>query len=90
MCKDRDVLKDYLSGRESEVVDLMLTLFSQEEIWDMHVRSRKKEAAKEAAVRTTIEEGRYFCASREGTAERIIGKFNISQDDIDDLIKRYW
>jgi len=36
MCKDRDVLKEYLSGRESEVVDLMLTLFSQEEIWDMH------------------------------------------------------
>lgn len=42
ICKDRDVLKEYLSGRESEVVDIMLTLFGQEEVWDMHVRSREK------------------------------------------------
>lgn len=27
ICKDRDVLKEYLSGRESEVVNIMLTLF---------------------------------------------------------------
>ena len=32
ICKDSDVLKEYLSGRESEVVDIMITLFSQEEI----------------------------------------------------------
>ncbi len=94
MCKDRDVLKQYLSGRESEVVDLMLTLFSQEEIWDMHIKSEKKKAAekaaKKAAIRTTIEEGRHFGASREVTAERIREKFNISKDDAEHMIKIYW
>ena len=90
MCKDRDVLKQYLSGRESEVVDLMLTLFSQEEIWDMHIKSEKKKAAEKAAIRTTIEEGRHFGASREVTAERIREKFNISKDDAEHMIKIYW
>lgn len=42
ICKDRDVLKEYLSGRESEVADIMITLFSQEEVWDMRVRSKEK------------------------------------------------
>ncbi|KAI4451518.1 hypothetical protein C823_006078 [Eubacterium plexicaudatum ASF492] len=77
------MLKEYLSGRESEVVDLMITLFSQEEIWDMHVRSREKEAA----VRTMIEDGRYFGASREATVERLREKFNLSQDDADNMVK---
>ena len=86
ICKDRDVLKEYLSGRESEVVGLMITLFSQEEIWDMHMRSREKEVA----VRTMIEDGRYFGASREATAERLREKFDLSQDDADNMIKKYW
>lgn len=52
ICRDRNILKKYLEGRESEVVDIMFTLFSQEEIWDMQVRSAKKEAAEKAAVET--------------------------------------
>lgn len=34
----------------------MITLFSQEDIWDMRERSVKKEAA----VRATIEEDRHY------------------------------
>ena len=52
ICRDRNVLKKYLEGRESEVVDIMLTLFSQEEIWDMQIRSKEKEAAEKATVET--------------------------------------
>lgn len=52
ICRDRNILKKYLEGRESEVVDIMFTLFSQEEVWDMQMRSREKEAAEKAAVET--------------------------------------
>lgn len=45
---------------------------------------------KEAAVRATIEEGRHYGASRERMAERIREKFSISQNDADDMLKRYW
>ncbi len=38
ICKDRDVLKKYLQSRESEAVDIMITLFSFEEILDGYVQ----------------------------------------------------
>ena len=32
ICKDRNVLKEYLENREKEVVDMMMTLFDDEQI----------------------------------------------------------
>ena len=32
ICKDRNVLKEYLENREQEVVDIMMTLFDDEQI----------------------------------------------------------
>ena len=48
-----------------------------------------KEAAEKAAIRTAVEEGSHYGASKEGTAERIREKFNISQNEADDMIKIY-
>ncbi len=48
-----------------------------------------KEAAEKAAIRTAVEEGRHYGASKKGTAERIREKFNISQNEADDMIKIY-
>lgn len=61
ICKNRNVLKKYLESRESEVVDIMITLFSDEEIWDMNLKSEKREAAKEAekeAVKKIVSDGK--------------------------------
>lgn len=63
ICMDRNVLKEYLAGRE---------------------------AAKEASIRTTIEEGRHFGASRESTAARLREKFSISKKAADLMMERYW
>lgn len=48
------MLKKYLESRKSDVVDLMLTLFSQEEIWDMHVRNERKQAVNEAMKKEAV------------------------------------
>lgn len=86
ICRDRNVLRKYLESRESEVVDIMITLFSQEEVWDMQVRSREKEAS----IKTMIEEGKYYGASEQEIAERLKERFNISQDDADRTVKEYY
>ena len=46
ICKDRDVLKEYLLSREKEVVDMMMTLFDEEQVMRAYVESEKKEAEK--------------------------------------------
>jgi hypothetical protein len=51
ICKDRDVLKEYLESREKEVVTIMGKLFDTEEImeiyWKDKERTFKEEYAKE-------------------------------------------
>lgn len=86
ICRDRNVLKKYLEGRESEVVNIMLTLFSQEEVWDMRVRSETKTAV----IKTMIEDSKYFGASKQDTVLRLRERFNMTQDQADEMIKEYW
>ena len=49
ICKNENLLKEYLESREKEVVGIMMALFDQEEVFDTYVKSERKEAAREAA-----------------------------------------
>ena len=39
ICKDKNVLKEYLESQEREVVDIMMTLYDEEEIMRSYIRS---------------------------------------------------
>ena len=49
ICCKKDILKEYLESREKEVVDIMMTLFSQEYAIDAYAEEIRQESAKEAA-----------------------------------------
>lgn len=49
ICKDRDVLQEFLAGREKEVISIMMALFDEEKIMRTHIASERREAAREAA-----------------------------------------
>ncbi|MCM1126406.1 MAG: hypothetical protein NC429_08025 [Lachnospiraceae bacterium] len=51
ICKDRNVLKEYLESREQEVVDIMMTLFDDEQILKAYTKDIEKETARETAER---------------------------------------
>ena len=44
ICKDRNVLKEYLESREKEVIDIMVALYNEQEVMERYVASEKKEA----------------------------------------------
>ena len=44
VCKDKDILREYLDNHESEVVDIMMSLFDKEEIIAAYLEDEKKEA----------------------------------------------
>ena len=54
ICKDRDVLRKFLAGREKEVISIMMALFDEEKIMRTHIASERREAAREA-VRGGVE-----------------------------------
>jgi DNA-directed RNA polymerase specialized sigma24 family protein len=55
ICKDQNILRDYLKKQEKEVVSIMMTLYNQEELLEEYVAYREKEAAKEAAEKAAKE-----------------------------------
>jgi len=52
ICKDRNVLKEYLSGREQEVVDMMMELYDEQEVLRSYVESERYEAENVTKIET--------------------------------------
>ncbi len=79
VCKDRNVLKEYLETREQEVVDIMMTLFDDEQILKAYAKdiedNTARKTAKETARKTATE-----------TAERMIKKGKMPLEEIADYI----
>lgn len=51
ICKDRNVLKEYLENKEQEVVDIMMTLFDDEQILEAYAEEIKNGEARKTAER---------------------------------------
>lgn len=51
ICKNRNVLKDYLESKEQEVVDIMMTLFDDEQILKAYAKDIEDSTARETAER---------------------------------------
>lgn len=56
ICKDKNILKEYLESRESEVIDIMMTLYDEEKI--MRTReNRIRQEEREKGIQTGIQQG---------------------------------
>ena len=71
ICKDRNVLKKYLESKEQEVVDMMMTLFDDEQILKAYTKDIKDDATKET--------------ERE-TAKKMIKKGKMTLEEIADCV----
>ena len=52
ICKDRNVLKEYLENKEQEVVDIMMTLFDDEYVLEAYAKEREDNATLREAKNT--------------------------------------
>lgn len=52
ICKERNVLKEYLSSREKEVVDMLMELYDEQEVIKSYVESERYEAENSANIKT--------------------------------------
>lgn len=50
ICKDRNILREYLLDREKEVVTIMMSLFDEEQIMKSFIKSERYDLAREKAV----------------------------------------
>lgn len=80
ICKDRNVLKEYLEIREKEVVDIMRFLYDDDELMEMYKESIRTEARDEG-LREGLREGKESAALRMLKA----GKYDI--EEIADILE---
>lgn len=86
ICKSKDVLKEYLEGKESEVIDIMMQLYDQEEIMRVYLRSERKDAA----IQTAVEMCQEFGVSFAETVDKVAKKFSMSHERAEGEVKEYW
>jgi hypothetical protein len=75
ICKNRNILKEYLESREKEVVDMMMTLFDDEQILKAYTKDIRETAEREAVRETAIE-----------TATQMIKKGKLSLEEIAEYV----
>ena len=72
ICKDRNVLSEYLSGREKEVINIMMGLFDQEKAVEQFGNEKKEEGRAEGKLEGKMEAAINMKA--EGLPESMIAK----------------
>ena len=72
ICQDRNVLKEYLSGREKEVINIMMGLFDQEKAVEQFGNEKKEEGREEGKLESKKEAAINMKA--EGLPESMIAK----------------
>jgi hypothetical protein len=98
ICKNEDVLKEYLEKRESEVVTIMMTLFDTEYIFNTYVEDLERNAEKKGekkgeikgAIYSMIETCQELGETLEDTIKRVAKKFNLSQSEAEAKVKEHW
>ena len=86
ICKNENILKEYLESRESEVVDIMMQLYDREEIMRIHDIGVARDSAIRAIVETYQELGMTFIDA----VEKVAAKFALSQEKAEKEVKEYW
>lgn len=72
ICKDKNVLKEYLENREKEVVDMLMTLFDEEQILKNHDANLTREVLS-ANIKSIMNKLAY-------TAEEAMDLLNVPED----------
>ncbi len=86
ICKDKNVLMEYLETREKEVIDIMTALYDEQEVVDRHIESR----IREANIQTTVEDFQLFGKTIAEAIDIIIKKYKLSKDEAEEKVKKYW
>ena len=86
ICKSNNILKKYLENQEKEVIDIMVTLYSQEEVFRDYVASEKFSSEVKGIVELSRELGRSF----EDTVAYVSKKFDVPDEIIQRKVSSFW
>ena len=97
ICKDANVLKEYLESREGEVITMMMTLFDHEQIMKNHdARIRREEREKatkkanEQAIANIVTIYKQVDGSMDAAIQNVMIMYGYSKEDATAIVQKYW
>ena len=87
ICKDRNVLREYLESREKEVVDIMMVLYDNEEIMRSYLESERHEARLEGGYEANIKTAERLLKMKKLSFEEIAVGSGLSVEEIEELAR---
>ena len=87
ICKDKNVLKEYLESREEEVVDMLMTLFDEEQIMKNHDADLTREVTNKVTKENQINSIRNLMDTLNFTAKQAMDALKIPASEQSALIK---
>ena len=89
ICKERNVLKEYLESREGEVVTMMSTLFDYETIMKNHDATIRREE-RETAIASIVRVYKKMDGSMPDAIESVVSDYGYSEEDATAIVQKYW
>ena len=97
ICKDRNVLKEYLESKEVEVVTMMMTLYDEEQIMKNHdaalarkITEQVTERVAEQGIASLVKLCKRMNGSIEDAVETVISEYGFTEEKVRGIISRYW
>ena len=87
ICKDRNVLREYLESREKEVVDIMMVLYDNEEIMRSYLESERHEARLKGGYEANIKTAERLLKMKKLSFEEIAVGSGLSVEEIEELAR---
>ena len=82
ICKDKDVLREYLEGRELEVTTMLKTLYDEEYLREIHIKNLLRENTEEVTEKVTIEVTSEVTDTHIRSAVKVFRDMDMSSEEI--------
>ena len=93
ICKDRNILREYLASREKEVVTMMMTLYDEEQIMKNHDATLIREVTEQVTEQGIVSLVK-MCKRMKGTkmdaVESVMADYGWDEERAGAIVKKYW
>ena len=93
ICKDKNILKTYLESREKEVIDMMVTLFDEEQIMKAHDKTIYNQALSQGisqGIISTIKTCKKYGGSRADAILQLVEDYDLDMQTAEERVDELW
>ena len=93
ICIAENVLAPFLASRQKEVLEIMVTLFDQEKIAEIHdynVAKAARQEGREEGIRAMVSTLRSMSVAQKQIAQKLVEQFGLLPQTAEEKVKQYW